>query len=61
VFVVSHTDDVVEHCDRTIEVSRGDDGVSSARSVRGADSERLSGDRDQTAHISGCAIAAKLR
>jgi DNA repair protein SbcC/Rad50 len=30
VFVVSHTDDVVEHCDLTIEVSRDDDGVSRA-------------------------------
>jgi exonuclease SbcC len=30
VFVVSHTDDVVEHCDLRIDVSRDDNAVSSA-------------------------------
>jgi len=30
VFVISHTHDVVEHCDLTIDVRRGDDGVSTA-------------------------------
>jgi exonuclease SbcC len=30
VFVVSHTHDVVEHCDLTIDVDRGDNGVSTA-------------------------------
>jgi DNA repair protein SbcC/Rad50 len=30
VFVISHTHDVVEHCDLTIDVRRGDDGVSAA-------------------------------
>jgi len=30
VFVVSHTDDVVEHCDLRIDVSRGEDGASTA-------------------------------
>lgn len=30
VFVVSHTEDVVEHCDLTINVTRSDDGVSTA-------------------------------
>lgn len=34
VFVVSHTDDVVEHCDLTIELSRDDDGVSRAAGPR---------------------------
>jgi DNA repair protein SbcC/Rad50 len=30
VFVISHTHDVVEHCDLTIDVERGDNGVSTA-------------------------------
>jgi DNA repair protein SbcC/Rad50 len=30
VFVVSHTEDVIEHCDLTIDVARDDEGVSSA-------------------------------
>jgi len=30
VFVISHTHDVVEHCDLTIDVDRGDNGVSTA-------------------------------
>jgi exonuclease SbcC len=30
VFVISHTHDVVEHCDLTIDVARGDNGVSTA-------------------------------
>jgi len=30
VFVVSHTDDVVEHCDLTIDVTRSEDGASVA-------------------------------
>jgi exonuclease SbcC len=28
VFVISHTDDVVQHCDLTVDVARGPDGVS---------------------------------
>jgi DNA repair exonuclease SbcCD ATPase subunit len=30
VFVISRTDDLVEHCDLRIDVARGDDGVSAA-------------------------------
>lgn len=30
VFVISHTEDVVEHCDLTIRVSRSDNGISAA-------------------------------
>jgi hypothetical protein len=28
--VISHTHDVVEHCDLTIDVARGDNGISTA-------------------------------
>ena len=34
VFVVSHTDDVVEHCDLRIDVARNEDGVSAAAGPR---------------------------
>jgi exonuclease SbcC len=34
VFVVSHTDDVVAHCDLTIEVTRGQDSISAASGPR---------------------------
>ena len=34
VFVVSHTDDVVQHCDLTIEITRDDNGLSTATGPR---------------------------
>lgn len=34
IFVITHTDDVLEHCDLAIYVTRGEDGISRAEGPR---------------------------